>query len=139
MRQGLHQRHERELLESVTQHRADATAATAAGASSEASVKENQLARDIGKIIMLAEAYPELKADGQFRKLAQELIAIEDDLQYARRYYNGSVRDQNNLVESFPSTIIARLFAFRGGDFFEVENAAERVVPDLAKQLRDDT
>lgn len=129
-------KHESELLTAVTEHRSAAQNAGAGGASADALGKENVLAQDLGRIIMLAEAYPELKADAQFRQLAKELIEIEDDLQYARRYYNGSVRDQNNLVESFPNVLIAGPLGFRGGDFFEVENAGERIAPDLAEQLK---
>jgi len=130
-----YQKHESELLEAVTKHRSLAQSATAAG---EASGAEDVLGRDIGKILMLAEAYPELKADQQFRELGKELIEIEDDLQYARRYYNGTARDQNNLVESFPSNVIAGMFKFRLADFFEVGSVTERLAPDVAKHLKDD-
>ena len=96
---------------------------------------EQSLGRDLGKIVALAEDYPELKADESFRKLMGELVDIEDQVQFARRYYNGSVRDLNNAIESFPSNMIAKMFSFTPADFFEVENASERLPPDLAAQL----
>ena len=75
--------------------------------------EESGLSRSIGRLFALAEDYPDLKASDGFRQLHNSLVEIEEHLQYARRYYNGSVRDNNNLVESFPSLIIARLFGFR--------------------------
>lgn len=136
-----YQRHERELLETVTEHRARAQMATAAAAGdgdlkTETSGAENELGRDIGKLVMLAEAYPELKADRQFLSLGKQLIEIEDDLQYARRYYNGTARDLNNLVESFPGNIVARSFGYRRVDFFEVTSVSERLAPEIAQLLK---
>jgi LemA protein len=123
---GAYQRHERELLEEVTAQR---TAAVSANGPSEASGAERGLTEGIAGLLALVEAYPELKADGSFRDLHKTLVEIEDDLQYARRYYNGSVRDMNNVVESFPSLLVARAGGFGVNDYFEVENAVERVVP----------
>lgn len=123
-----YRKHERETLEAVTRHRA---AASAARGVREASGAETALGRDLGNLLMLAEAYPQLKADANFRDLAKTLVEIEDDLQFARRYYNGCVREQNNLVEGFPSMLVARLAAFSAGDYFEVENASERAAPAL--------
>lgn len=82
-------------------------------------------------LIAVAENYPDLKASENFGKLMADLVAIEDDLQYARRYYNGSVRDFRNFAESFPSLLIAKLFHFQPGEFFEVENVLERGAPNL--------
>ena len=127
-----YQGHERELLESVTRHRSEAAAAKSVSGASGA---ESALASDLGRVLMLAEAYPELKANEQFRELGANLVKIEDDLQYARRYYNGCARDQNNLVESFPNVLIASMFDFRTADFFEVENAAVNLPPDLGQLL----
>lgn len=123
-----YQKHERKVLEEVTRHRA---AATSVNGVRETNKAETELGRDLGRLILLAEAYPELKADARFRELAATLVEIEDDLQYARRYYNGCVRDQNNLVESFPGMLVARAGGFRSADFFEVENEAERTAPTL--------
>ena len=134
-----YQRHERELLEAVTEHRAQAAASIIAAGDdlkTETGGAENELGRDIGKLVMLAEAYPELKADRQFLSLGKELIEIEDDLQYARRYYNGTARDLNNLVESFPGTFIAQPLGFRRADFFEVTSVSERIAPEIAQLLK---
>jgi LemA protein len=88
-------------------------------------------AREIRGLLAVAEAYPELKAAENFRKLMGQLVLIEDDLQYARRYYNGSVRDYRNLAESFPSNLIAGVFGFHAGGFFEVESVLERSNPEV--------
>ena len=87
--------------------------------------------RELRGLIAVAESYPELKAADNFRKLMGQLVTIEDDLQYARRYYNGSVRDYRNLTESFPANIIAGVFGFQAGAFFEVESAIERANPEV--------
>jgi LemA protein len=86
---------------------------------------------EIRSLLAVAEAYPELKAAENFRKLMSQLVTIEDDLQYARRYYNGSVRDYRNLAESFPTNVIAGIFGFQAGAFFEVESALERSTPEV--------
>ena len=128
-----YQTHERGLLEAVVRERTEAQAARGAG---EAGGAEKVLGRDLGKIVALAEAYPDLKADKSFRGLMGDLVEIEDQIQYARRYYNGSVRDLNNAIESFPSNLVAGWFGFEVGDFFEVETASERLPPDLAAALK---
>jgi LemA protein len=94
--------------------------------------EESGLSRSISRLFALAEAYPDLKASDGFRQLHGSLVEIEDQLQYARRYYNGSVRDNNNLVEGFPSLLVARLFGFRPAEFFEIELASQRVPPAVA-------
>jgi LemA protein len=91
----------------------------------------SEVAREIRGLLAVAEAYPDLKAAENFRKLTGQLVAIEDDLQFARRYYNGSVRDYRNLAESFPSNLIAGIFGFQAGEFFEVESATERAAPEV--------
>jgi len=91
--------------------------------------EETGLSRSIGRLFALAEAYPDLKASAGFQQLHSSLVEIEEQLQYARRYYNGSVRDNNNLVEGFPSLLVARLFGFRPAEFFEIELASQRQVP----------
>jgi LemA protein len=97
--------------------------------------EESDLSRSIGRLFALAEDYPELKASEGFRQLHASLVGIEEQLQYARRYYNGSVRDNNNLVEGFPSLLIARLFRFRLAEFFEIELASQRDVPPVGPGL----
>jgi len=87
--------------------------------------------RKMRGLLAIAESYPDLKAGENFRKLVEQLVTIEDDLQYARRYFNGTVRDFRNLAESFPSNLIAGLFGFRAADFFEVESVLERANPEV--------
>jgi len=94
--------------------------------------EESGLSRSIGRLFALAEAYPDLRASDGFRQLHASLVEIEDHLQYARRYYNGSVRDNNNLVEGFPSLLVARLFGFQPAEFFEIELASQRRPPSVA-------
>ena len=96
--------------------------------------EESGLSRSIGRLFALAEDYPELKASEGFRQLHASLVGIEEQLQYARRYYNGSVRDHNNLVEGFPSLLIARLFRFPLAEFFEIELSSQRAVPAVGPQ-----
>ena len=120
--------HEREVLEEVVRERSAARAAEGPAAAGGA---ESELGAGIGKIVALAESYPELKADGQFGKLMEELVEIEDQIQFARRYYNGSVRDMNNLVESVPTNLVAGVGGFGRGEFFEVENVGERRVVEV--------
>lgn len=121
--------HERSTLEGVMEKRAGALAAKGAG---EAADAERGLGERVGSLIAVAEAYPDLKADEVFRNLMGELVATEDQLQYARRYYNGAVRELNNAVGLFPANMVAGLFGFREGEFFEVENAVERDAPKVS-------
>ena len=92
---------------------------------------ESGLSRSIGRLFALAEDYPDLKASEGFRQLHDSLVEIEDHLQFARRYYNGAVRDNNNVVESFPSNIVAGLFKFKLAEFFVIELASLRSAPDV--------
>jgi LemA protein len=80
---------------------------------------EEQLGAGVQKLIALAENYPDLKANENFLSLQRELAETENYLQFARRYYNGSVRDYNTLIEVVPSNVVASLFAFAPGHFFQ--------------------
>lgn len=93
--------------------------------------QETGLSRSLGRLFALAEDYPDLKADEGFRQLHASLVEIEDQLQFARRYYNGAVRDNNNLVQSFPSNLVAGTFGFGPAEFFEIELASQRQAPDV--------
>jgi LemA protein len=119
-------KHESRVLERVTRLRGgtDLDVETRAG-------EESGLSRSIGRLFAVAEDYPDLKASEGFRQLHASLVEIEEHLQFARRYYNGSVRDNNNWVEGFPSMLIARLFAFRLASFFEIELASQRAAPEI--------
>lgn len=121
--------HEKSTLEDVMAKRAGALAAKGAGESANA---ERGLGEQVGGLIAVAEDYPDLKADTVFRDLMTELVATEDELQYARRYYNGAVREMNNAVGVFPSNLVAGMFGFREGEFFEVENVVEKEAPKVS-------
>ena len=82
-------------------------------------------------MLSVTEAYPDLNADGSFRDLQQELSQLEDVIQKSRRYYNGTVRDYNTLIVSFPHLIIANMYLFREAAFFEIENENERKLPEI--------
>ena len=118
--------HERSTLEDVTRAR---TQTTGANAVRDRETSENALSRALKRLFAVAEAYPDLKADETFLSLHHELIEVEDQIQYARRYYNGTVRDYNIRAESFPNNIVARLFAFAGAEFFQLATATEREAP----------
>jgi LemA protein len=92
---------------------------------------EAKLSAAIGRLMAVAEAYPDLKASSNFLDLQQSLAGIEDEIQMARRYYNGATRNLNVLVQSFPSNLVAGLFGFRQREFFEVADA-DRAVPEVA-------
>ena len=119
-------KHESGVLERVTRLRGNPQMEREERAS-----QESGLSRSIGRLFALAEDYPDLKASEGFRQLHASLIEIEEQLQFARRYYNGSVRDNNNLVEGFPSMLIARTFGFITATFFEIELASQRAAPQI--------
>lgn len=121
-----YQRHEADVLEDVTRLRSDAHTPVDRRAA-----RENELTSHIVKLFAVAEDYPELKADENFRSLHHSLAEVEDHLQFSRRFYNGTVRDNNNLVEGFPSMVVARLFHFRMAEFFEIELASMREAPEV--------
>ena len=82
-------------------------------------------------LFAVAENYPDLKANQNFLDLQKQLSETEDQIQYARRYYNGAVREFNILVQSFPSVIVANIFGFKEEEFFEVSLATERELPKV--------
>jgi len=118
--------HERELVEQIAALHARSMAAQDTGERLQA---EGLLGQALGKVLALAEAYPDLKASANFTQLQTALAEIESELQMARRYYNGAVRNLNIAVESFPSNIVARMFGFGQAEFFEAENDSKRQVP----------
>jgi LemA protein len=123
--------HERSVLEEVTALRGAARALPTDDVASRAQA-EDDLSVALGKLLAVAESYPDLKASGNFLELQQQLSALENELQMARRYYNGGVRNLNVLVQSFPSNLIAGVFGFTPRDYFEVSDVAERAVPQVA-------
>ena len=83
------------------------------------------------QLIVLAEDYPDLKADDNFRQLQSELTDTEDRIQYARRFYNGSVRIFNTRIQSFPHLLVAQPLGFIAAEFFEIEGEEERLTPTV--------
>ena len=122
--------HERALFEEVAKLRT-AVAAIAEGDVAGRAKAETMLSAALARMMALAEAYPDLKASDSVVKLQTELAGIEDEIQMARRYYNGAARNQNILVESFPSNLVAQVFGFRLLDYFEIGDG-DRAVPEVA-------
>ena len=120
--------HEKETLEKVVELRNSAAQAQTA---SEKAPIENMLTQTLRQLFALAEAYPDLKANQNFLDLQGQLSEIEEQIQFARRYYNGTARDMNILVQSFPSNIIANSFGFKQADYFEIELTTEREAPKV--------
>ncbi|WP_373708932.1 LemA family protein [Kaistella sp.] len=120
--------HERATLDSITRARA---AAMGANTIQEKEVAEKNLSQAMMNLNAVAEQYPDLKANTNFLQLQGELSALEGDIEKSRRYYNGTVRENNILVDTFPSNILANIFKFTKSTFFELDNVAERVVPSI--------
>ena len=109
-------RHESALLEAVTALRTQAL--TLQGPKQLGEI-EDALEQGLGRLLALREAYPDLKASANFMQLHQELVQVEGHLQYARRFYNGAVRDYNTAIERVPDVLVARGFGFGDADFFQ--------------------
>jgi LemA protein len=115
-------KHEKSVFEDVTAARTAAMGATGIADKAQA---ENQLAGALKSLFAVAEAYPDLKANENFKQLQDELVDTEDKIQAARRFYNGSVRDYNTKLQVFPTSLFAGMLGFTHRDFYEVENQAE--------------
>ncbi|MBF8456834.1 LemA family protein [Kaistella sp. G5-32] len=120
--------HERATFDSVTRARA---AAMSANGIQEKEAAEKNLNQAMMNLNAVAEQYPDLKANSNFLQLQGELSVLEGDIEKSRRYYNGTVRENNILVDTFPSNIIANMFKFTKSVFFELDNVAERAVPTV--------
>lgn len=114
---------EKSVLTDVTKAR---TQMVNARSMSDKAKADNMLSESLKTLFAVAENYPQLKAGENFVTLQTQLAEIEDTLQSARRYYNGSVRDLNTKIEAFPYNLIAKMFNFTPREFFEVANASER-------------
>ncbi|OGG42836.1 hypothetical protein A3G50_00500 [Candidatus Jorgensenbacteria bacterium RIFCSPLOWO2_12_FULL_42_11] len=117
-------KHERTVLENVTQARA--LVAGAAGNPLERNNAEATLSNTLKTLFAVAENYPDLKANANFLDLQRELADTENKIQAARRFYNGNVRDLNTAVETFPSNILAGMFKFSKMEFFQLEEGEAR-------------
>ena len=117
--------HERGTLEQVTELR---TRAVALKSPSRLGEVESALQQALGRVMVLQEAYPTLKANETFLRLQHDLVEVEDHLQYARRFYNGAVRDYHNGIQRFPDLTVAGLFGFRPAEFFQASDEERQVV-----------
>lgn len=122
--------HERSVLEEVTQRRG-AARALPEGDVAARGLAEGALSAALGELFALAENYPDLKASTNFLELQKQLSDLENEIQMARRYYNGAVRNLNVLVQSFPSNLVAGLAGFAPRDYFELSDAGERAAPQV--------
>jgi len=122
--------HEKSTLEEVVALRNKAQAVPAGDVAGRAQA-EGLLGQALGRVIALAEAYPDLKANQNFAELQASLETMEGELQMARRYYNGAARGLNVKVASFPSNLVAVQFGFAKRDYFEITNEADRAGPSV--------
>ena len=125
--------HEDKLFRDIAELRAKSIAG---GSVNEQSAVGQAMSQALGRLFAIAEAYPELKADANFRDLQDKLSGIEDEIQLSRRYYNGAVRNLNTLIESFPSNIVANFFRFMKSEFFEIGDVAQREAPKVDFKAR---
>jgi LemA protein len=117
---------EQQLLQDVTRLRAVPAAPDA-----DRSRSESAITGSLRKLFALAEAYPDLKANAGYLDLQNQITAAEEQIQYARRYFNGTVRELNILVQSFPSNLVASLFRYDVMEYFEIELATQRESPEI--------
>ena len=123
--------HEKDTLREVTELRTKAQGIPDDNVAERAKV-EGMLSGALGRLLAIAENYPDLKASQNFIDFQDALEDTENKLEMARRYYNGTVRDLNVMVEQFPSNLIAGKFGFTHREFFEIEEASERAVPKVS-------
>jgi LemA protein len=121
--------HEREVFEEVTARRAEATSARNVQATAQADAAMTGL---LGRLMAVAENYPELKANQNFLQLQDQLANIETELQSTRRYYNATVRDLNSTIQSFPPVLIARPAGFSEEPFYEDADKSIQTAPKVA-------
>jgi LemA protein len=120
--------HERDVLQRVTVARSQAVAST--GSPSSQAHDESRLVGSLHYFLAVVESYPDLKASEHFLELQQELVNTEDRIQAARRFYNANIRDLNTRIEVVPSNLIANIFAFQHGEYFEIAPAV-RIAPSV--------
>ena len=123
--------HERGVFDEVTQARAGAIAAGAQGPQQRAQA-EDMLTGALRSLFAVAEAYPQLQAVQEFKDLSENLRDTEDKIQFARRFYNGQVRDYNTALQTFPTVVLAGAMGFTSSEYFEVEAPSDREVPKVS-------
>lgn len=122
-------KHERETLEAVIQAR---QAGIDANTVPEQAQAENMITGALRQLFALSEAYPDLKANTNFAQLQEELSSTENKIAFSRQHYNDTVSQYNSAIEVFPNNLIAGSFGFAGRDFFEMEDPAQREVPQVS-------
>ena len=120
--------HERGTLEAITNARAAAMQATGPAAAAKA---EGALGDALSKFFLVVENYPDLKANQNFLALQEELSSTENKISFSRQFYNDATMTYNTKVQSVPTNIIAGMFNFKLSEFFQLESAAERAVPQV--------
>lgn len=123
--------HEKETLDAVITARNHALSFSGGDVAGRAAA-EGALGQAIGKLFALAESYPDLKASENFLGLQTALETLEREIQMARRYYNGAVRELNTRIESVPSNLVAARFGFTKKTYFEITDAADRALPEVS-------
>lgn len=124
--------HERGVFEEVTKARANAISAGQTGSPEQRAAAENQLTAALRTVFAVAENYPQLQAVQEFKDLSENLTATEDKISFARRFYNGNVRDYNTALQTFPTNVLAGMFGFTAEQYFELADASEREVPKVS-------
>src|SRR5947207_10451552 len=124
--------HERGTFEAVTNARAQAVTAGATGSPQQMAQAENVLSGALRSLFAVAENYPQLQAVQEFKDLSENLTATEDKIAFARRFYNGNVRDYNTSLQTFPTNVFAGMLGFGPEQYFELAEATERGVPQVA-------
>jgi LemA protein len=117
--------HERELFQEVTVAR---TRAIEAGTVADQAQAETEVTRSLGRLMAVAEAYPQLRANENFLALQEELTATESKIAFARQFYNDQVMRYNTMIEQFPSLVVARIGGFTQREFFEAEEDSRGAV-----------
>ena len=119
-------KHEADTLEEITKRRAGVSVGDIDGQIE----GEMRIGEALSRILVLVEKYPELKANENFLDLHKRIVKAEEEIAFARRYYNGSVRQYNDKCQMFPYNIIAKIFGFKAKKMYEILNVAEREVPN---------
>lgn len=123
-------KHEKDVLENVTKARANALNAQGVAETAQA---ENVFSQALKSLFAVSENYPALRATENFQQLQAELVDTEDKIQASRRFYNGSARDLNIKIQSFPTNLIAGMLGFRVREFFEVDAVQAAAVAEPVK------
>lgn len=123
-------KHEQDTLEHVTEARAAAQNAAGQGVAKQAQA-ESGLSGALSRLMVVVEAYPDLKANSNFLALQEELTSTENKIGFSRQFYNDQVMQYNTMTEMFPKNIVAGAFNFQKADFFELEEAAAREAPKV--------